>query len=153
MALEDDILFLRRIATFRVLGPDALRVLAISVEKIHLRAGDILFEEAEPADCAYVLGTGVIRLRRAADKALDEPVLVREGALIGESALLVETYRPASAIAMEPCTLYRISRGVFLRMLESDIEAAIGLREMIARRVGAALVDLDTVLPRFEQEV
>lgn len=153
MALEDDILFLRRIATFRVLGPDALRVLAISAEKIHLRAGDTLFEEGEPADSAYVVVAGVMRLRRANDLAGDEPILVREGALIGESALIIETNRPASAIAMEPCTLFRIPRGVFMRMLESDFEAAVGLREMIARRVSAALNDLDTVLPRFEQGV
>lgn len=153
MALEDDILFLRRIATFRVLGPDALRVLAIGVEKVHLRAGDVLFEEGEPADCAYAVAAGVIRLRRATDKALDEPVLVHIGALIGESALLIDTDRPASGIAMEPSTLYKIPRGMFMRMLESDVEAAAGLREMIARRVDAALDDLDTVLPRFEQKV
>jgi CRP-like cAMP-binding protein len=153
MALEDDILFLRRITTFRVLGPDALRVLAISLEKIHLRAGDVLFEEGEPADCAYAVEIGAVRLRRARDKALDEPMIVRAGALIGESALIVETDRPASAIAAEPSTVLRISRGVFMRMLESDVEAAAGLREMIARRVDAALDDLDTVLPRFEQKV
>ena len=152
MALEDDILFLRRIATFRVLGPDALRVLAISLERVHLRASDVLFEEGEPADCAYAVEAGVIRLRRAKDKVLDEPVRIGAGALIGESALLVETDRPASAIAMEPSTLLRISRGIFMRMLESDVEAAMGLREMIARRIDAALDDLDTVLPRFEQQ-
>ncbi len=153
MALEEDILFLRRITTFRVLGPDALRVLAISLEKIHLRAGDLLFEEGEPADCAYAIEIGAVRLRRAHDKALDEPTIVREGTLIGESALVVETERPATAIAAEPTTLFKISRGVFMRMLESDVDAAIGLREMIARRVSAALDDLDTVLPRFEQQV
>ena len=153
MALEDDILFLRKIATFRVLGPDALRVLAIGVEKLHLRAGDILFEEGEPADCGYAIEAGVIRLRRATEKALDEPTLIRAGALIGESALLIETDRPASAIAMEPSTLYKIPRGMFMRMLESDVEAAVGLREMISRRVNAALDDLETVLPRFGQKV
>lgn len=152
MALDDDILFLRKIVTFRVLGPDALRVLAISAEKVHLRAGDVLFEEGEPADSAYVVIAGAIRLRRAADKALDEPTIVEEKTLIGESALMVETDRPASAIAVQPCTLYKISRGVFMRTLESDVEAAISLREMIARRIDAALDDLDTVLPRFEQQ-
>ena len=151
MALEDDILFLRKIATFRVLGPDALRVLAISLEKIHLRAGDILFEEGDPADSAYVVIAGTIRLRRTSDKSLDEPLLVKAGALIGESALMIETERPSSAVAMEYSTVCRISRGMFLRMLESDVEAAIGLREMISRRIDAALDDLDTVLPRFEQ--
>jgi CRP-like cAMP-binding protein len=152
MALEDDMLFLSKIATFRVLGPDALRVLAISVERVHLRAGDILFEEGEPADGAYAVSAGVIRLRRAKDKALDEPTLIKTGALIGESALMVETDRPATAIAMEPSTLLKMPRGMFMRMLESDVEAAIGLREMIARRIDAALDDLDTVLPRFEQK-
>jgi CRP-like cAMP-binding protein len=152
MALEDDILFLRKIATFRVLGPDALRVLAISAEKVHLRAGDVLFEEGEPADSAYVVIAGAIRLRRATDKALDEPTIVEEKTLIGESALMVETDRPASAIAVQPSTLYKISRGVFMRTLESDVEAALSLREMIARRIDAALDDLDTVLPRFEQQ-
>lgn len=152
MALEDDILFLRRIATFRVLGPDALRVLAISAEKIHLRTGEVLFVEGEPADSAYVVAAGAIRLRRAHDRTLQEPIIVREGALIGESALLIEGDRPASAMAMEPCTLFKIPRGMFMRMLESDLEAAIGLREMISRRVKAALDDLDTVLPQFQQD-
>lgn len=153
MALDEDILFLRKIATFRVLGPDALRVIAISAEKIHLRAGDVLFEEGEPADSAFAVLAGAIRLRRAIEKALDEPVIVEEGALIGESSLMVENERPASAIAVQPCTLFKISRGVFMRMLESDVEAAVGLREMIARRVEAALDDLDTVLPRFEESL
>ncbi|MBK8007639.1 MAG: cyclic nucleotide-binding domain-containing protein [Rhizobiales bacterium] len=152
MALDDDILLLRKIATFRVLGPDALRVLAISSEKVHLRAGDVLFEEGEPADSAYIVIAGAVRMRRAIDKTLDEPTVVEEGALIGESALIVETHRPASAIAIQPCTLFKISRGVFMRMLESDVEAARSLRDMITRRLNAALDDLDTVLPRFEQK-
>ncbi len=150
MALDDDIFFLSRIATFRVLGPDALRVLAISAEKIHLRAGDVLFEEGDPADSAYVIAVGAIRLKRASDQDDSEPVVVEEGALLGESALMVETDRPASAIAVQPSTLFKVSRGVFLRMLESDLEAAVNLRDMISRRVKAAIHDLDAVLPRFD---
>lgn len=153
MALDNDIFFLGKIETFRALGPEALRVLAISAEKIHLRAGDILFEEGEPADGAYAIAAGAIRLRRAIDKVLEDPALAEEGALIGESALLVETLRPASAIAVQPCTLFKITRGVFLRMLESDADAAANLREIIARRVSDALAELDTVLPRFEQKL
>ena len=152
MALDDDILFLRRIPTFRVLGPDALRVLAISAEKTHLRSGDTLFEEGEPAEGAFIVLAGAIRLKRAKDKPLDEPQIVRGGTLIGESALIIETDRAATALAMEPSTLYRVSRVVFLRMLESDVEAANALRQMIARRINAALDDLDLVLPRFEPQ-
>lgn len=153
MALENDIFFLGKIETFRALGPDALRVLAISAEKIHLRAGDVLFEEGEPADAAYVIGAGSVRLRRAIDKVVNDHALVEEGALIGESALMVETVRPASAIAVQPSMLFKITRGVFLRMLESDVGAAMGLREIIARRVNSALSELDTVLPRLDPKL
>jgi CRP-like cAMP-binding protein len=152
MALDDDILLLRRIPTFRVLGPDALRVLAISTEKIHLRSGDVLFEGGEPADSAYVVAAGLIRLRKQNERALADPTLIRGGSLIGESALIVETQRPATAVAMEHSTLFKISRGVFLRILESDLSAATALREMIARRVQAAVEDLDTVLPLFQAD-
>ena len=41
MALEQDIEFLDRIPTLHLLGKDALRILAISVETITLRRGDI----------------------------------------------------------------------------------------------------------------
>lgn len=152
MALDDDIRFLRRISTFRILGPDALRVLAISTEKIHLRAGDILFENGDPADGAYVLEAGVLRLRRPSERSFDEPALVMPGALIGESALIVEMMHPVTAVAVEHSTLFKISRGVFLRVLESDLDAAYALREVIARRVKGALQDLDMVLPRFESD-
>lgn len=152
MALDDDIRFLRRISTFRILGPDALRVLAISTEKIHLRAGDTLFESGEPADGAYVLQAGLLRLRRPNERAFEEPALVTPGALIGESALIVEMTPPVTAMAVEHSTLFKISRGVFLRVLESDLDAAYALREMIARRVKGALQDLDMVLPQFEQD-
>jgi CRP-like cAMP-binding protein len=95
---------------------------------------------------------GAVRLKRAKDKPLDEPQVARGGSLIGETALIIETDRAATAIALEPSTLYRITRVVFLRMLESDVEAANALRATIARRIDAALDDLDVVLPRFEAQ-
>lgn len=150
MALDDDIALLRRIPTFRALGPDGLRVIAISAEQMHLRSGDTLFEEGEPADCAYVVVAGAIRLRTAGSKA-DEPNIVRAGSMIGEMALMIETDRPAQATALEPSTLMRITRGVFMRMLEGEPKAAALLQQFLRERIGAAVRDLDVVLPRFEQ--
>ncbi len=150
MVLDDDIAFLRNVPTFRALGPDGLRVLAISAEQIHLRSGDTLFEEGEPADSAYVVVAGAIRLRTARSKA-DEPNIVRTGSMIGEMALMIETDRPAQATALQPSTLMRITRSVFMRMLEGEPKAALMLREFLKQRIGAAVRDLDVVRPRFEQ--
>ena len=52
--------------------------------------------------------------------------------MLGESALLVETRRPASATAREDSVVLRISRAMFLKMLESYPDAAVRLREVLA---------------------
>jgi CRP-like cAMP-binding protein len=150
MALDEDIAFLGRIPTFRVLGSEALRILAISAESEHVRGGDILFEEGEPADGAFVVVYGAVELKSTRDRDNDAGIVARAGALIGETALIVDTLRPATATVLEPSGLMRIPRTVFLRMLESEPAAAVALRKMMSQRLGTTLGDLDLVAPLFE---
>jgi CRP-like cAMP-binding protein len=150
MALEDDIAFLGRIPTFRVLGREALRILAISAESTHLRGGELLFEEGEPADSGYVVVYGAVELKGTRDRHTGDSAVARAGTLIGETALIVDTLRPASATALEPTGLLRIPRSVFLRMLEGEPKAAVALRKMMSGRLEATLGDLDLVAPLFE---
>ena len=150
MALEDDIDFLDRIPTLHLLGKDALRILAISVETIRLARGDILFEEGQPADAGFVVVNGSIVLQQSGETARDDAVTARRGSLIGETAMIVETVRPSTAIALESSILFRIPRVVFVRILEGEPQAATALRRLIAARVGRIVADLDLVLPLFE---
>lgn len=150
MALEDDIDFLDRIPTLHLLGKDALRILAISVETIRLARGDILFEEGQPADGGFVVVNGSIVLQQSGDTAGDDAITARRGSLIGETAMIVETVRPSTAIALESSILFRIPRVVFIRILEGEPQAATALRRLIAARVGRIVADLDLVLPLFE---
>jgi CRP-like cAMP-binding protein len=150
MALEDDIDFLDRIPTLHLLGKDALRILAISVETIRLARGDILFEEGQPADAGFVVVNGSIVLQQSGDTANDDAITARRGSLIGETAMIVETVRPSTAIALESSILFRIPRVVFIRILEGEPQAATALRRLIAARVGRIVADLDLVLPLFE---
>jgi CRP-like cAMP-binding protein len=150
MALEDDIDFLDRIPTLHLLGKDALRILAISVETIRLARGDILFEEGQPAEAGFVVVNGSIVLQQSGETARDDAVTARRGSLIGETAMIVETVRPSTAIALESSILFRIPRVVFIRILEGEPQAATALRRLIAARVGRIVADLDLVLPLFE---
>ena len=150
MALEDDIDFLDRIPTLHLLGKDALRILAISVETIRLARGDILFEEGQPADAGFVVVNGSIVLQQAGDMAGDNAATARRGSLIGETSMIVETVRPSTAIALESSILFRIPRVVFIRILEGEPQAATALRRLIAARVGRIVADLDLVLPLFD---
>jgi CRP-like cAMP-binding protein len=62
-----------------------------------------------------------------------------ENVLIGELALVVAMARPATAVALEPSSVLRISRSLFQRVLESHPEAARRLRDDFAARSNAAL--------------
>lgn len=148
MALDDDIIFLSRISTFRVLGREAMRILAISAQSMDLHGGEQLFEEGEPAEGGYIVVRGSVELKSVAEGRSGSTV-ARAGTLIGETAMIVNTMRPATGTALEPTTLLKIPRSVFLRTLEGEPGAATSLRDMMQHRLKATLDDLDVVTPLF----
>ena len=99
MTIEDDISFLERIPILRRLGAAALRILAIGAEAHDVPAGQVLFTAGEPADGAYIVQRGSFTL--TLEKSDQPEVIAGPGTLLGESALLTETRRPATARARE----------------------------------------------------
>jgi CRP-like cAMP-binding protein len=149
MAVEDDIVVLSRVATVRVLGREAMRIIAISAQSVRLAGGETLFEEGEPADAGYVVIFGSIELKGTQDHVAGGSAIARSGALIGETALIIEALRPATATALEATSLLKIPRSVFLRTLEGEPGAAVALRDMMRGRLASTLHDLDIVSPLF----
>jgi CRP-like cAMP-binding protein len=143
MSIEDDIAFLERVPTLALLGRDALRILAIGADSRYLHDGDVLFSHGEAADAGYVVQEGSLSLAPVRGEA--EPVMVGPGTLLGELALLTETVRPVTATALEPSTVIRIPRSLFLKMLEGYPEAAVRLRENFLTRADDSDVEMHKV--------
>ncbi len=143
MSIEDDILFIERVPTLRMLGREALRILAIGAENRQVRKGEVLFVAGEAADCGYVIQEGAFRLESPSRSLAD--IIVGAGALLGELALITETKRPATATASESSTVIRISRSLFLKMLEGYPNAAHILRDQIVARAQRALTEMSDI--------
>ena len=141
MAIDDDITFLERVPTLSLLGRQALRILAIGAESRYVHSGELLFRRGEEADGAYVIQEGRFTL---SSKDGDE-VTVGPCTLLGEVALFSETRRPATARALEPSTVLRSPRFLFVRMLDSFPEAARKLREILAARLDQATREISNV--------
>ena len=62
LGIEDDIMFIERVPTLRMLGRDALRILAIGAESRYVHKGEVLFTAGETADCGFVIQEGSFRL-------------------------------------------------------------------------------------------
>jgi CRP-like cAMP-binding protein len=144
MTIEDDIIFFERVPTLGLLGRDALRILAIGAESRYVHGGEVLFTAGDPADAGYVIQEGSFSLASGQASA-GAPVVVGRGTLIGELALMTETTRPATAIALEPSTVLRIPRGLFLKMLDGYPSAAEKLRDILATRSDQSTADLYAV--------
>ena len=142
MSIEDDIAFLQRVPALAVLGRDALRILAIGTENRYVHEGVALFSEGEQADGAYVVQEGSFDLVTGDNGAA---TVVGPGALIGEIALISETRRPVSAVAREPSSVVRIPRQLFLKMLESEPDAALRMRDALAARVNQTAAEFTRV--------
>jgi CRP-like cAMP-binding protein len=143
VGIEDDVIFIERVPTLRMLGRDALRILAIGAESRYVHKGEVLFISGEAADCGYVIQEGSFRLETPSKLMPD--VIVGAGTLLGELALIAETKRPATATASEPSTVIRISRSLFLKMLEGYPHAAHLLRDQIAARARQALTEMSDI--------
>jgi CRP-like cAMP-binding protein len=130
MSLEDDVALLERVPTLRLLGKEALRMLAIGSEQRDVARGDLLFKLGDEADCGYVVERGAFRV----DDGSGAETIASSGTLIGELALVVAMRRPATATALESSSVVRIARSLFQRVLESDPEAARRLRDAFATR-------------------
>ena len=149
MSIDEEITFLERIPLLGILGRAALRVIAIGSETRTIGAGEVLFAAGEPADAAYVVQQGAFSL--LPDNADDESQELKagRGMLLGEMALMVENRRPATATALESSTVVRISRNLFLKMLDGYPDAARRLRDSLMARSDRMARDLGGVGAAF----
>ena len=138
MSIEDDVALLERVPTLRLLGTDALRMLAIGSEQRNVARGDLLFNQGDDADAGFIVQRGAFRIENGAGAE----IVAGPGALIGELALVVAMQRPSTATALEHCSVIRVARSLFQRVLESDPEAARRLRDEFANRTSQIASDI-----------
>ena len=134
MTIEEDIAFFERVPTLSLLGRAALRILAIGAESRFIHAGEVLFYAGDTADSAYVIQEGSFVLLPHRTEGEAEEIVAGRGTLLGELAMFTPTKRLATATALEPSTVIRVSRGLFLKMLEGYPDSARQLRDAMTAR-------------------
>ena len=138
MSLEANVRMMARTHPFDLLPREAVQLIAFSCDKRTLKAGEFLFIAGEPADAAYFVLSGELTL--AIDDAERQ---VEPGALVGETALMAEVPRRASAKATDDCELLRIPGAVFRRVLSEFPRAAVKVRAAAVARARDLVDQLD----------
>ena len=145
MTLERDIDLLKSVPFFEGIPAEPLKLIAFSADSREVADGQFLFTAGDTAEGGYIVVEGRIDL---VDEAKTPPKVLERlgpGALIGELALIVETTRPATAIAVGPARVLVVRRSLFRRMLGEYAEIAVTLRDRIADRLGALAPEIGRI--------
>lgn len=145
MSLDSDISLLSRIALFSELNAEQLRLLAFSAVHREIRPDEVLFREGEDAQAGFIVASGEIQLTRGEGKDKKVLAICEAGCLIGETALFIDTKRPATAVAARLTDVIEISRALVTRMLNEYPQVALRLRAALAERLSATVTELGEI--------
>lgn len=106
------------------------------VEKT-VAAGQVVFNEGDPADAMYVVVAGEVAVS-IADKALGlscELARLGPGQAFGEMALLTGGQRSATVRAVDDASLRMLSRDILYKLVQVAPQVALQMAGMLARRL------------------
>jgi signal transduction histidine kinase len=127
---------LKQVELFGELSDEDLARIGREVSEVALESGQVLFEERDRGDQAYLVMTGTLEVLKATE-GREVLVAVRgAGSIIGEMALLLETPRTASVRARTDARLLSISKATLDRLLESSPSAARAMIRTLLERMG-----------------
>jgi predicted acylesterase/phospholipase RssA/CRP-like cAMP-binding protein len=112
-----------------------------AAEWVTLSAGEMLFQQGDPADAAYLVVAGRLRVvtRDPEQRVVGE---VGRGEMVGEMALLEGVPRMASVLASRDTQLARFARSEFEALIERHPKAMLGVTRTVLRRARAPAVQL-----------
>lgn len=150
MALSDDIQLFSQLPLFQGMGEDQLRLIAFGADRRHIAAGQTLFRERSPAECAYVVASGRFELTTLDGKGASRvEALVEPGTLLSELALVTLVERKYTAVALEDSTVVRITRALFHRLIEEYPEAAQLIEARVRDNFNVMVKQAVAMLDRF----
>ena len=132
MNLQD----LRKSPLFEGLSDQELQQLIDSATPIPLRAGEALMKQGDPGDSAYVVLKGGFEIQKQSGPSVIKIEVRNPGEIIGEMALLSNSPRSATVVAVTDSEALRISQDVFENLLSTSPSAALAVLHWVLARLG-----------------
>jgi len=152
MSIETELLILKKLPLFRCIVDEQLRLVVFGSERQRLREKRTLYRENQPADCAYVVLSGQIDLLRTLGEGQEVVRSVMPGAMIGEMALFAKIKRPVSAVAARESEVLRVSRNIFLRILDEYPETGERIYSYLHGEFRTMVERMGTVVAKLHEE-
>lgn len=137
LPVMERILFLRRVPLFADLPPADLKQVAAITEEVTFSDGDTIVRQGEPGDEMYIIVSGDVSVRVAADEHTSPREIARRtvGDYIGEMAVISREPRIATLIAIDSVRVLCLNRKQFEGILRERPEIGMALMRILCQRL------------------
>ncbi|MCB0115072.1 MAG: Crp/Fnr family transcriptional regulator [Caldilineaceae bacterium] len=134
--MPDLILHLQHIPLFASLPEPLLAELAQRAVKRHYTAGELIFLEGSQAEGYFYLAEGWIKVVKVSADGREQVLrFLGPGETFNEMGVFAQRPNPATAIALEPVTLWVIPRQALQAILATQPDAMLRILESMADRI------------------
>ena len=142
MSLNKAVEAMQQTPIFSGIDPKRLRLLAFMSESLTYRAGELLFDQGEEGDSAFVVldGEASVLINIGGEKR--EVAVIGSKQVFGEMAVLCDIPRTAAIGAKSDLEVLRIDREAFLKLLNEFPEVSLQVMRPLAERLENTTRDL-----------
>ena len=142
MSLNKAVEAMQQTPIFAGIDPKRLRLLAFMSESLTYRAGELLFDQGDEGDSAFVVldGEASVLINIAGEKR--EVAVIGSKQVFGEMAVLCDQKRSSAIAAKTDLVTLRLDRSVIYKMLKEFPDIALELIRLLAHRLEATTRDL-----------
>ncbi len=142
MSLIEEVELLRRIPLFAKIEPSKLKLLAFTSQRLTYKPGDVLFQQGDPGDAAFVIIGGEADVVGNTPSGPLKVAHLRQNDFVGEIAILCDVPRTATVTATQETTVLRIEKDLFFRLIADFPQIAIEIMRVLAQRLDRTTADL-----------
>ena len=135
MSMIEEVEALRKIPLFSSLDDSKLKLLSFTSEWVVYQPGDSLCKEGEKGEEAFVIMEGEVDIYVDSKNG---PILVTShgvGEIVGETAIVCDVPRTATVMAKGKLVVLKITKDVFMQLIEGVPEVAVAVIRELAMRV------------------
>jgi CRP-like cAMP-binding protein len=151
VSLKEEVELLQRIPLFQHIEPAKLKLLAFTSERVAFEAGHVLFKEGDMGDAAYIIMEGAADVTVASPAGPVTVANLGRNAFVGEIAILCDVPRTATVVAKERLVCLRISKELFLRLINEFPSMAVSVVRELAKRLELSNNRLRTTVAEMEK--
>ena len=135
MSLNKEAELLKDLPLFSKVDLAKLKLLAFTSERLTYEENEIVFNEGDEGDAAYIIldGTAVVSIAQGS-KSL-ELDRIKRGGFVGDISLLCDVPRTATITAKDALTTLQIKKDTFFNLIAEFPEIAIEMMRVLASRL------------------